>query len=224
MCGCVFQIQFLTGWNVKWFFKQKGALIEVTYTPVESPVWAVITTTCISVTQGKHNGTRHKMDLHLSLWSGGAEQSRMVTWGNERDKEMKQQQHILKMREQDGLMLVWYETDVIRSDKSVFVSTAHVNSIDVCMLCMFYTALCVHTRQVRDLVEELVLHAGKLVVGVLWGGRARRRGLPLLLLLGRPAEPRPRHADQSHHCSAKTATTNGNQLWWHLKHHWKKLQ
>lgn len=76
------------------------------------------------------------------------------------------------------------------------------------------SALCVHTWQVCDLIEELVLHASKLVVGVVRGGRVRRRGLPLHLLLGRPTGPRPRHADQSHHCSVKTttATTNGRQI------------
>ncbi|TNN30166.1 hypothetical protein EYF80_059682 [Liparis tanakae] len=48
----------------------------------------------------------------------------------------------------------------------------------------------------RKNTEELVLHAGKLVVGAMRGGRR-----PLLLgLLGRPAAPPLGHADQSHRC------------------------
>lgn len=59
------------------------------------------------------------------------------------------------------------------------------------------------TRQMRELVEEFVFHAVELVVGVVGGG-LRRRGLLLSpLLLGRPADPRPLHADQSHRGSGK---------------------
>ncbi len=65
-----------------------------------------------------------------------------------------------------------------------------------------YNVYTILTWQVRELIEELVLHAGELVVGVVRGGRGRR-WLPLLLF-GRPAEPRPRHADQSHRCSVKS--------------------
>lgn len=56
------------------------------------------------------------------------------------------------------------------------------------------------TWQMCELIEELVFHAGELMVGVVRGG-LRRRGFPLFLplFLGRPAEPRPCHADQSHH-------------------------
>lgn len=55
------------------------------------------------------------------------------------------------------------------------------------------------TWQMRELIEELVFHAGELMVGVVRGG-LWRWGLPLFLplLLGRPAGPRPCHADQSH--------------------------
>ena len=58
---------------------------------------------------------------------------------------------------------------------------------------LFRLCACGLTWQMRELVEELVFHAGKLVVGMVRGG-LRRRGLPLsspLLLLGRPAKPRP---------------------------------
>lgn len=56
------------------------------------------------------------------------------------------------------------------------------------------------TWQMRELIEELVFHAVKLMVGVVGGGLWG--GLPLPLpfppLLGRPAGPRPCRADQSH--------------------------
>lgn len=58
---------------------------------------------------------------------------------------------------------------------------------------LFRLCACGLTWQMRELVEELVFNAGKLVVGMVRGG-LRRRGLPLsspLLLLGRPAKPRP---------------------------------
>lgn len=63
-----------------------------------------------------------------------------------------------------------------------------------------FTSVCgrVLTRQMRELIEEFVFHAVELVVGVVGGGLWRRGLLLSPLLLGRPADPRPLHADQSH--------------------------
>lgn len=58
------------------------------------------------------------------------------------------------------------------------------------------------TWQVCELVEELVLHAGELVVGVVRRGWRRPR-LPLLFPR-RPPKPHCGHVDQQHHCSEET--------------------
>lgn len=59
------------------------------------------------------------------------------------------------------------------------------------------------TWEVRELVEEFILHAVELVAGVVGGGRGGRPLLLPLLLLGRPAKALARHADQSHGCSVR---------------------
>lgn len=59
------------------------------------------------------------------------------------------------------------------------------------------------TRQMRELIEEFVFHAVELVVGVVGRGLWRRGLLLSPLLLGRPADPRPLHTDQSHRGSGK---------------------
>lgn len=82
-----------------------------------------------------------------------------------------------------------------QKEDSILLSVTNGNVfVRVCMLCA-----CGLTGQMRELVEKLVFHAGELVVGMV-RGRLRRWGLPLSppLLLGRPAEPRPRRADQWH--------------------------
>lgn len=72
------------------------------------------------------------------------------------------------------------------------------------------------TRQMRELVEEFVFHAAELVVGVVGGG-LRGRGLLLSpLLLGRPADPRPLHVDQSHRGSAKKHGERKRELLYNL--------
>lgn len=60
------------------------------------------------------------------------------------------------------------------------------------------------TWEVRELVEEFVFYAVELVTGVVGRRRWGRALLFLLLLLGRPAEARASHADQSHGCSEES--------------------
>lgn len=67
------------------------------------------------------------------------------------------------------------------------------------------------TWEVRELIEEFVFYAVELVAGVVGGGRWGRALLFPLLLLGRPAEARACHADQSHRCSGESREERGGR-------------
>lgn len=68
------------------------------------------------------------------------------------------------------------------------------------------------TWEVRELIEEFVFYAVELVAGVVGGGRWGRALLFPLLLLGRPAEARACHADQSHRCSGESREERGGDV------------